>query len=386
MKNIIVLGCTGSIGTQTLDIVRRFPDEFRIRGISAHGHSPDSLTAIAAEFHPDTIVLMDETISHRLQSRLHHQGIRVESGTLSHAALARGDFCPVDIVVSAVSGTAGLIPTLAAIDAGISVALANKETLVTGGEYVIDRCRKSGSHLLPIDSEHSAISQCLAGLHRDDVSHLILTCSGGPFTRQPEIDLETVTPAMALAHPTWNMGKKISIDSATLMNKGLEIIEAHWLFDIPENRIGVVIHPQSIVHSMVVCQDGSVMANMGRPDMRHPILYALSGGYHWACDLPRLDFTQPLDLAFAPPDTDRFPCLGLARRVLQAGGTMPAVLNAADEWAVDAFCRGEIAFTSIPEVIDSVLQAHDSRPLESLEIIREVERWTLDWIRKEWSR
>jgi len=337
MKNVIVLGCTGSIGRQTLDVIRRFPDQFKVTGISAAGTSPESLVRIAGDFRPDAVVVMDPAAADALKRSEATNTASIQTGKAAHNALAAGQLCPADIVVSAVSGTAGLAPTLAAITAGIDVALANKETLVTGGAFVMEKSRETGAQLLPVDSEHAAIHQCLRPVHRDDLNRLILTCSGGPFSSRTDLDLATVTPEMALSHPTWNMGRKITIDSATLMNKGLEIIEARWLFDVPENRIDVVIHRQSMIHSMVETRDGSILAQMSVPDMRHPILYALSGLRHWPCDLPAIDFTSPLEMTFQPPDPHRFPCLELARSALKAGGTMTAVLNTANEIAVDAF-------------------------------------------------
>lgn len=383
MKHIVILGCTGSIGTQTLDIIRRFPDRFHLSGVSARGASVEKLVQIAREFEPQIMVVMDPESARTVAQANIPGSVTVQTGMEMHLALAAGNLCPADMVVSAISGTAGLEPTVAAVNAGINVALANKETLVTGGAFVMDSARKSGAELIPVDSEHAAIHQCLRGIHGNDLERLILTCSGGPFFNQPALDLKTVTPEMALSHPTWNMGRKITIDSATLMNKGLEIIEARWLFDVPESRIQVVIHPQSTIHSMVETRDGSIMAQLSRPDMRHPILYALSDLRHWACALPTIDFTQNLEWTFQPPDSKRFPCLRLAREALNAGGTMTAVLNTANERAVDAFCDGQILFTEIPEVIDFVMQRHAVQPLDSLEIIREADRWTRELLAQE---
>ncbi len=299
--------------------------------------------------------------------------------------LAAGELCPVDLVVSAQSGISGVLPTIAALQAGLDVALANKETIVTAGEWVMEICRRSGSKLLPVDSEHSAISQCLASLDSGEVKRLLLTCSGGPFFSRPELDLASISPEQALAHPTWNMGRKISIDSATLMNKGLEIIEARWLFDIQQQKIDVVIHPQSIIHSMVETSDGSVMAQLSHPDMRHPILYALSGGHHWVAPLPILDLTETGSLTFFPPDMKRFPCLKLARDALDAGGTMTAVLNAANEIAVDAFCARKIGFMDIPAVIRTAMDTHQPVPVDGVEVIAEVGLITRKTIAESWS-
>ncbi|MGB3975391.1 MAG: 1-deoxy-D-xylulose-5-phosphate reductoisomerase [bacterium] len=383
MKKIIILGCTGSIGTQTLDIIDMFPDRFQVTGISARGTHPDRLESIIRRFRPEAVVVDDAACAKRLENL---PGIK-NFGLGQHAlqALAGGQMCEVDLVVSAQSGTSGIIPTVAAIEAGIDVALANKETLVTGGEWVMALHKRSGSRIIPVDSEHSAIYQCLQSLDREDIDRLVLTCSGGPFSAQPELDLNTITPKHALAHPTWNMGGKITIDSATLMNKGLEIIEARWLFDIPQKRIDVVIHPQSIIHSLVETLDGSMLAQLSIPDMRHPILYALTGGRHPKADLPKLNLASVGSLTFAKPDTERFPCLNLARYALREGGTMPAVLNTADEIAVNAFRDGKIAFTDIPRVIAFAMEKHSTRPLNGIEVIGAVDAWTKEVIRAGWN-
>ncbi len=383
MKKIVILGCTGSIGTQTLEIIAMFPDQFQVTGISARGTYPDRLEHIIRRFKPKAVVVDDAGCAERIKTL---PGIKnFGLGRLASVALAGGKMCEVDLVVSAQSGTSGIIPTVAAIEAGIDVALANKETLVTGGEWVMTLRSRTGSRIIPVDSEHSAIYQCLQSLNRNDVSRLILTCSGGPFSSQPDLDLNTITPEHALAHPTWDMGRKITIDSATLMNKGLEIIEARWLFDIPQERIDVVIHPQSIVHSLVETLDGSMLAQLSIPDMRHPILYALTGGRHPKADLPKLDLPSIRTLTFAKPDTERFPCLNLARIALREGGTMPAVLNTADEIAVKAFCDGKITFTDISRVIAFAMEKHTVKPLTGIDVIAAVDEWTQDVIRSEWN-
>lgn len=385
MKNIVILGCTGSIGTQTLDIVAAFPDKFRLTGVSARGSNPAALIAIAKKHRPKCMVVTDPEVAVQIQSSIQATGVTLYSGADFQCQLAAGDLVNADIVVSALSGTAGLVPTMAAIDNGLDIALANKETLVTGGQFVMDSVERSGAKLLPVDSEHSAIYQCLQHVHSEDLHRIILTCSGGPFSRKPELDLDTITPEDALAHPTWNMGRKITIDSATLMNKGLEIIEACWLFDTPQDRVDVVIHPQSIIHSMVETKDGSVMAQLSQPDMRHPILYALSESRHWKCELPRIDFTRLGSISFAAPDETRFPCLNLARQAMNAGGTATAVLNTANEQAVDAFCRNKIRFTDIPRIIEDAMEAHEVVTIDSLEIIKETESWTERYLRETWN-
>jgi 1-deoxy-D-xylulose-5-phosphate reductoisomerase len=384
MKNIILLGGTGSIGTQTLDIIRTFPDAFRLVGLSAKGTRPDLLLCILNEFKPLCVVVQDSNLANFIKGSNHSFTGHVYCGSDALNSLASGQLCPVDLVVSAQSGTSGVMPTIAAIEAGVDVALANKETLVTGGEWVTSLCRLKGSRLLPVDSEHSAILQCLKSIHQEDVQRLILTCSGGPFSSRPEIDLETISPKEALAHPTWNMGRKITIDSATLMNKGLEVIEAHWLFDMPQENIDIVIHPQSLIHSMVETKDGSIMAQLSQPDMRHPILYALTDGRHWETPLPRVNFETLGTISFSAPDLIRFPCLGLAREALRQAGTMPAVLNMANELAVDAFCEGRIRFTDIPCLIESVMEAHNTQPMSGLDAITQAEVWTRERVTSEW--
>ncbi|MBN1880067.1 1-deoxy-D-xylulose-5-phosphate reductoisomerase [bacterium] len=385
MKNIVILGCSGSIGSQTLDVAAMFPDCFRITGISAKGTHPDKLAHIIRDFQPACVVVEHESVVRELTPLTEKYGGTITTGQEKIEKLAAGQLVPVDVVVSAQSGISGVRPTIAALEAGVDVALANKETLVTGGEWAVSISRRTGSKLLPVDSEHCAISQCLAGVESAEVNRLILTCSGGPFHNHPDLDLETIPPSRALAHPTWTMGRKISIDSATLMNKGLEIIEARWLFDMPQEKIDVIIHPQSIIHSMVETRDGSVMAQLSTPDMRHPILYALSAGHHWPAPLPALDLTSIGSLTFSTPDTGRFPCLNLARQALIAGGTMTAVLNTANELAVDAYCAGKIGFMDIARVIESAMDAHLPVALNSLETISEVEIWTRSRIASQWA-
>jgi 1-deoxy-D-xylulose-5-phosphate reductoisomerase len=281
----------------------------------------------------------------------------------------------VDIVICASAGTAGLEAVLAAIEAGKTIALANKEVLVMAGALVTERARAHGVSILPVDSEHNAVHQCLHGRTRDEVRRLILTASGGPFRDLPAAALERVGPEEALRHPTWQMGRKITIDSATLMNKGLEVIEAHWLFGVPADRIDVVIHPQSIVHSLVELTDGSVLAQLGVTDMRLPIQYACSYPERWDGNLPLLDLTRAGKLEFLPPDHGRFPSLGLAYRALRAGGTLPVVLNAANEVAVDAFLDGKLGFTSIPLVIERTMNAHSVADVSTVDVIRRADAW-----------
>jgi 1-deoxy-D-xylulose-5-phosphate reductoisomerase len=353
MKTLALLGSTGSIGKNVLNVVRAFPDRFRIAGLAA-GKNIAELAAQVLEFQPERISVADEETAARLAELLpaswRQKIVWGDEGNIQVASVPAAQ-----MVITAVVGAAGLLPTLAAIKAGKDIGLANKETLVMAGRIVMQAVREHQVSLLPIDSEHSAIFQALEAGRRDDVAMLILTASGGPFrTFSPE-QLACVTPAQALAHPNWNMGRKISIDSATLMNKGLEVIEARWLFDIPAENIRVVVHPESIVHSLVEYIDGSVVAQLGIPDMRIPIAYALSYPERLNLGLSRLSLSACGCLNFEKPDYDRFPALGLAFAVLKEGGVKPAVLNAANEVAVAAFLDNMIAFADIAKVVEAVI-------------------------------
>lgn len=353
MKRLALLGSTGSIGTNVLAVVRQFPERFRIVGLSA-GRNIALLAEQVREFAPDCVAISDPDLVAPLAELLPARyRARILCATEGNCAVAT--HAEADMVVSAVVGSIGLLPTLAAIQAGKDVGLANKETLVMAGRLVMEAVRRSGVRLLPIDSEHSAIFQALEAGRNEDVAKLILTASGGPFRTWDEQRLRGATPDQALAHPNWSMGRKISIDSATLMNKGLEVIEARWLFDVSPKQIEVVVHPQSIVHSMVEFRDGSVVAQLGIPDMRIPIAYALSYPQRLPLNLPRLTLSQCSDLCFAQPDMERFPALGLAFAALAEGGVKPAVLNAANEVAVAAFLDGRIGFTRIAEVVTRAL-------------------------------
>ncbi|MCW5206738.1 1-deoxy-D-xylulose-5-phosphate reductoisomerase [Desulfobulbus sp. F5] len=353
MKTLALLGSTGSIGKNVLNVVRAFPDRFRIAGLAA-GKNIAELAAQVLEFQPERISVADEETAARLAELLpaayRQKIVWGEEGNIQVASVPAAQ-----MVITAVVGAAGLLPTLAAIKAGKDIGLANKETLVMAGRIVMQAVHEHNVSLLPIDSEHSAIFQALEAGRRDDVAMLILTASGGPFrTLSPE-QLACVTPAQALAHPNWSMGRKISIDSATMMNKGLEVIEARWLFDIPAEKIRVVVHPESIVHSLVEYIDGSVMAQLGIPDMRIPIAYALSYPERLNLGLSRLSLSGCGSLNFEKPDYERFPALGLAFTALKEGGVKPAVLNAANEVAVAAFLEEKIGFTDIARVVEAVL-------------------------------
>lgn len=353
MKNLSLLGSTGSIGKNVLNVVRAFSDRFRMVGLAA-GKNVTELAAQVLEFQPECVSVADEETAAQLAKLLSsaYQGkiFWGEEGSKQVATVPAAD-----MVVSAMVGAVGLLPTLAAIAAGKDIGLANKETLVMAGRIVMQAAQEHQVALLPIDSEHSAIFQALEAGRRDDVAMLILTASGGPFRTLPKEQLAQVTPAQALAHPNWNMGRKISIDSATMMNKGLEVIEARWLFDIPAEKIRVVVHPQSIVHSLVEYIDGSVVAQLGIPDMRIPIAYALSYPERLSLGLSRLSLSACGSLNFEKPDYDRFPSLGLAFAALKEGGVKPAVLNAANEVAVAAFLDKKISFTNIARVVAAVL-------------------------------
>lgn len=372
MKRLAVLGSTGSIGVSTLEIVAAHPDRFRVVALTA-GRNFDLLAKQVEKFRPDVVAVQSADEARLLARQLGSKAPEILHGASGLTACARAP--DVDMVVSAIVGAAGLEPTLAAIRAGKDVALANKETLVAAGPLVMAAVDERGSALFPVDSEHSAIFQSLAGHRRHDVKRLILTASGGPFREYSLQALAAVKPEDALVHPNWNMGRKITVDSATMMNKGLEVIEAHWLFDLPAERIDVHVHPESIVHSMVEYIDGAVIAQLGMPDMKTPIAYALSYPERLVLDLPSLDLCRLGRLHFQAPDGDRFPCLGLAYHALRAGGTAPAVLNAANEVAVASFLEGQIGFLSIAAVIEQVLTRHDIQPLTGLDQVLAADAW-----------
>ena len=378
MKKIVLLGSTGSIGANTLHLAADFPDRFEVVGLTA-GSNDDKLLAQIRRFRPRMAALSDEAAAGRLRRRcrsrrdLRDLKIEILSGMDGLVRVATLD--EADIVVSAIAGSVGLVPTLEAIRAKKTIALANKEPLVMAGSIVQQEARRQGVAILPVDSEHSAIFQSMAGQRRSDVRRLILTASGGPLIDLPLAKWRTIKPAQALKHPTWRMGTKITIDSATLMNKGLEVIEAHWLFDIPPDRIDVVIHRQSIVHSMVEYRDGSVIAQMGIPDMRGPLAYALNYPERLPLGLPSLDLTKVKSLTFEPPDLKKFPCLGYAYEALKTGGTMPAVLNAANEVAVAAFLSGRIGLLEIARLIRKTMDGHVPQAAKSLEDVLEADRW-----------
>ena len=372
MKTIVILGSTGSIGTNTLNIVEQFPDEFRVAGLSA-GTNDEKLEEQIRRFKPRMVALSNESAAARLRHRCADLPVEIHSGT--HGVTHLASIPEAEMVISAIVGGAGLVPTLAAIRANKHIALANKEPMVMAGKLIREEARKHGVRIFPVDSEHSAIFQSLEGHRLEDVRRLILTASGGALWTLNKEELQDVTPERALQHPNWKMGAKITIDSATLMNKGLEVVEARWLFDIPESKIDVLIHRESIVHSLVEYQDRSMIAQLGLPDMRTPISYAMRYPERMPLDLPSLDLTEIGTLTFSKPDHDRFPCLRLGYESLRIGGTMPATMNAANEVAVGAFLNGGIRFVDIAEIIRSTMEAHQPREVESLDDALGTDRW-----------
>jgi 1-deoxy-D-xylulose-5-phosphate reductoisomerase len=372
-KNIALLGSTGSIGRSTLDVAAAHPDRFRILALSAW-QNVERLASQARQFRPRLVCIGRPELEDRLKTLLNGLDTGVVSGPkgmIEAAALEE-----TDMVVSAVVGGAGFTPTYHAIRAGKDIALANKETLVMGGRLIIETAKQKGIRLLPVDSEHNALHQSLKAGKKAEVSKLILTASGGPFLDLPREDFEAVTPERALRHPTWKMGPKITIDSATLMNKGLEVIEASYLFDFPPRRIDVVVHPQSVVHSLVEYVDGSIIGQLGPTDMRLPIQYCLTYPERLQGPCPSLALGQIGTLTFRPPDMEKFPCLKLAYEALETGGTATAVLNAANETAVQAFLDKKIGFTAIPDIIEKMLDRHEPDPGNRIEDILEADRVT----------
>ena len=364
MKHLSILGSTGSIGRNALQIVEMFPQQFCVKALAAKTNTV-LLAKQIDQFAPELAVVWDADNAQQLKQKL-AGGTKVEIFYGDEGYRAAASDGMVDTVLTAVVGAAGLVPTLDAIEAGKTIALANKETLVMAGEIVTMRAAQKGVQILPVDSEHSAIFQCLQGHRKSDLSRILLTASGGPFLNLPLDQFAHISTAQALNHPNWDMGPKITVDSATLMNKGLEVLEAKSLFDVSENEIEVVIHPQSIIHSMVAYQDGAVMAQLGIPDMKAAIAYALSFPKRLSLNQPLPDFSGKQDLTFQKPDLSKFPCLGLAFQACRIGKTMPAVLNAANEIAVNAFLSKEISFTDIAGIVDEAMQAHAVNPKPAL--------------------
>ena len=351
-QTVAILGSTGSIGTQTLDVIDRHSELFEVYALTAHSNI-DLLVEQAKRYRPEVVAIADERHYKTLREALDGLPVKVFAGADSICQIAA--MSPIDTVVTAMVGYSGLLPTVRAIEAGKKIALANKETLVVAGELVTDLALRNRVDIVPIDSEHSAIFQCLAGENENSVEKLILTASGGAFRDTPKDDLRLATAADALRHPTWKMGAKITIDSATMMNKGFEVIEARWLFDIPIDKIEVIIHPQSIVHSMVQFCDGSIKAQLGQPDMRHPIQYALTFPDRLNAQVERANLADIHQLTFERPDYEKFRNLGLAYDALRRGGNIPCILNAANEIAVDAFLKGKIGFLAMSDIIEQTI-------------------------------
>ena len=374
-KGVAILGSTGSIGCNSLRVIESLGDErFRVVALGA-GSNVERLADQVATHLPELVSVDSDSAAHDLRALLFERDIdlpRIVVGTEGLVEVATND--QADCVISATVGAVGFVPTLRALECGKRVALANKETLVMAGELMTAAARKSGAELLPVDSEHNALHQCLRGQRRDEVRRIVLTASGGPFRTKNKTEIKNATVEEAMRHPTWNMGAKITIDSATLMNKGLEVIEAHWLFGFGPHEIGILVHPESVVHSMIEMVDGSVIAQMGVTDMRHAIQYALTYPERHECELPPLDLAAVSALHFEVPDLDRFPCIGLAYRALEAGGTLPATMNAANEEAVHAFIDGRLSLPEIPQVIEAVMDSHINEPVRDIETVLAADR------------
>lgn len=377
MKKLSILGSTGSIGQNTLDVVRNQPGSFEIRYLTGY-RSIELLLRQAAEFRPKAVAIYDQEKILSYEQKFRALGVEVYAGYEGIREICRQE--DFDILVNALVGAVGLQPTLDAIRPGRRIALANKETLVIGGQLVTEKARQVGAEIIPIDSEHSALLQCIVGERTEDVRQVILTASGGPFRTRAANDFADVTVAEALNHPNWNMGQKITIDSATLMNKGLEVIEAYWLFRLKPSEIEVVVHPQSIIHSFVEFTDGSIKAQMGLPDMRLPIQYALTFPNRLPAQFPRLDFQQLRDLTFEPPDFKKFRCLKLSFEALEQGGTAPAVLNASNEEAVHLFLKERVRFDEIPVIVEDALAQYEINGRYDVGDILDLDRRTRDYV------
>jgi len=376
MKNIVLLGATGSIGDSTTAVIRKHPELFKIHSLSAHKNDA-KIIQLAKEFTPDNVIITDHGCYQKVKDALQQSGIEVYHGHDALNQVVQSE-C-VDLVIAGIVGNAGMSSVLAAVKAGKTLLLANKESIVSAGHLVMSAAKQSAAKIIPLDSEHNAIYQCLGstyqvGLRPNQVSHITLTASGGPFWQLPKDEFEHITPAQAVAHPKWNMGAKISVDSATLMNKGLEVIEAHWLFDMANEDINVVVHPQSIIHSMVHFIDGSVLAQLGNPDMQIPISYGMGLGSRIENDADFLDLLEVGSLNFEAADVDKFKCLDLARQAITIGGTAAAVLNSANEVTVSAFLGGKIAFNQIADFNDRILNSIAIETVESLEQLLEIDR------------
>ena len=379
MRALTILGSTGSIGTQTLEVVENLPGEFRVVALTAN-RNIELLAHQARQFQVEAVALADPKGADELRRLLAGSGIAIHTGRSGLLEIAGRD--DIDLCLNGLVGGGGMAPTMAALEAGVDVALSNKESLVMAGALITALQQEKGTKLLPIDSEHSAIWQCLAGEDRSQIRRLVLTGSGGPFRTWPLEDMSQVTREQALRHPNWDMGPKVTIDSATMMNKGLEVIEARWLYDMPPERIDIVIHPQSIIHSMVEFVDGSIKAQLGVPDMKIPIQYALAYPDHRPADWPRLDLAAIGELTFEEPDLEKFPCITLAYDALRRGGSAPAALNLANDLAVQAFLDDQLAFAAIPRVIERAISEHPFIETPTLADLEELEGWTERYVSK----
>ncbi|MBT3479385.1 MAG: 1-deoxy-D-xylulose-5-phosphate reductoisomerase [Candidatus Marinimicrobia bacterium] len=377
MKKISILGSTGSIGVNALNVIDNLGDEFDVSVLSANKNG-QLLVDQAIKYRPDAVAIIDDEAAKYVQSELKESGVSVFKGREGLLELASQS--DLDIMLNGLVGSSGMAPTLNAVKAGVDVALSNKESLVMAGDIIEQEKLKSGAKVFPVDSEHSAIWQCLAGESMDDIEQIILTGSGGPFRRRNIKTFKDVTPADALKHPNWDMGRKITIDSATMMNKGLEVIETRWLFGLGAEKIDIVVHPQSIIHSMVEFKDKSVKAQLGIPDMKVPIQYALTYPRHAPAMWESLDLVKVGSLTFEAPDLTRFPCIGLAYNALKQGGTASAILNVANEQSVYRFLDGEIGFMEIPEIIEKACDAHEWVEHPSLEELLNLESWGMNFV------
>ena len=376
-KKISILGSTGSVGVNTLKVINNISKEFDVVYLTGNTNS-DLMIKQCLEFNPKSVVMINEEASEAVKKGLSGYDINVLSGRKSLLNISRDK--EIDLVLNALVGSPGMEPTLEAVKAGVDVALSNKESLVVAGDLITTEMKKTGANIFPVDSEHSAIWQCMVGESLSDIEKIILTGSGGPFRTRPINTFVDIKVSEALNHPNWEMGKKITIDSATMMNKGLEVIEAYWLFNIDVNMIDIVVHPQSIIHSMVEFKDSSIKAQMGVPDMKVPIQYALTYPNHISAPWERLDFKLIGDLSFEAPDFDRFPCIKLAYMSLDRMGSTPAILNMANDYSVYKFLNSEIKFTEIPKIIEAAMKHHQWVEKPDLDYIRELDNWTKDFV------
>ena len=376
-KKISILGSTGSIGVNALNVIRNISKNFKIRHLTGNTNS-ELMIEQSREFNPDSIVMINEAAAEKVKKELVNDGVEVLSGRNNLLKIAKNK--SVDLVLNALVGSHGMEPTLNALKAGVDVALSNKESLVVAGDIITAAMNISGAKLFPVDSEHSAIWQCMLGESLDDIERIILTGSGGPFRERPLKTFDNILVSEALNHPNWDMGKKITIDSATMMNKGLEVIEAYWLFNMQVSQIDIIVHPQSIIHSMIEFKDGSIKAQMGVPDMKVPIQYALTYPTHLEAPWERLDFAMLGDLSFQAPDFDRFPCIKLAYLALNKMGTTPAVLNMANDYCVYKFLDEKIKFTDIPVIIESAMNNHEWTENPNLDYLKELDLWTENFV------